>query len=288
MSNFVNDQLSDQERVQLAKLEYQQFFSQQSIVLPNGRFLGKVWQLAPAGLRACAIVDSLADPREVTVLYRGSTMMPVDPDVWTHEWLDTNLPIGRALMSHQHYVPAQLRRAGRWLMKLLAAAPRAQFYLYGHSLGSINAQYAAIACRHPGRIGNAWLYEGSNVYQLLNDEERSWAVQLKGQLHQYIDPLDSLAIGYTDFQHVIGQLHYVDSVFKPRILQHMWGGYRYDDQGRLRLLMPDDPLVQASQALTKGILSDRREWLPTDDSQVIISLRQLMAKAAAWRKSLEN
>ncbi|WP_367341330.1 hypothetical protein [Limosilactobacillus sp.] len=286
MREYVNDQLNDRERVEVAKLEYQELQLDQRITLSGGQYLGEVWQLSPVGFRAFAIADSLADPHEVTVLYRGSTMMPLDPDVWTSEWLDTNLPIGRALMSQHHHVPKQLVEASRWLSQLIKLAPRAKFYVYGHSLGSINAQYAIIMCHHPEQIANAWLYEGSNVYRLLDADERKQAVQFKGQIQQYIDPLDSLAIGYTDFSHVIGQLHYVDSLLKPRIIQHMWGGYRYDDHGSLRLRMPDDPLVQSCQNFTHDLLTSHPLQIPDDDSQTITNLRKLMAMAAELRESL--
>lgn len=286
MRTYVNDRLTDRECVELAKLEYHEVRLGQKIRLEDGKFLGQVWQLAPAGLRAFAVADSSILPREVTVLYRGSTMMPLNPDVWTNEWLDTNLPIGRALMKHHHQIPLQLKEASQWLQHLMALAPRAQFYVYGHSLGSINAQYAIIMCHQPARIGNAWLYEGSNVYRLLNDDERELAVQLKGQIQQYIDPLDLLAIGYTDFSHVIGQLHYVDSLLMPRIIQHMWGGYRYDQRGRLRLRFADDPVVVASQQLTRDMLNNHQLPLPADDSQTIENLRKLMAQAGELRRSL--
>lgn len=286
MRTYVNDRLTDREHVELAKLEYHDVRLGQEIKLENGQSLGQVWQVAPAGLRAFALADSSTLPREVTVLYRGSTMMPLDPDVWTNEWLDTNLPIGRALMEHRHQIPLQLKQSSQWLQHLMALAPRAQFYVYGHSLGSINAQYAISMCHHSEQIGNAWLYEGSNVYRLLNADERAQAIQLKGQIHQYIDPLDLLAIGYTDFSHVIGQLHYVDSLLMPRIIQHMWGGYRYDQVGRLRFRPADDPVVVANQQLTRDMLNNHQLPLPADDSQTIEKLRKLMAQAGELRRSL--
>lgn len=285
---YVNDQLTDRQRVEVAKWEYREVQLDQQIIITSGQNIGRVWQLSPVGFRAFAIADSLTDPNEVTVLFRGSTMMPLNPDIWTSEWLDTNLPIGRALMGHRHHVPTQLVQAGRWLIKLLDTAPHARFYLYGHSLGSINAQYAISMCHRPERIANAWLYEGSNVYRLLNKEERAQAVQFKGQVHQYVDPLDLLAIGYTDFAHVIGQLYYVDSLLKPRIIQHMWGGYRYDSRGKLRLRYPDDPLVQANQSFTQDLINKGQLPLPDDDSQIIMNLRNLMENAAELRRLIDS
>lgn len=277
-THYQNLSLTDKERVELTKLEYQSLRIGQSVRLQDGTKIGRVWQLPPQGLLGYAIADSVDIPREITVLFRGSSMIPLDPESWTSEWLDTNLPVGRALMQGQHQIPQQLKTAAKWVGTLLKEAPQARLFIYGHSLGSINGQYAAIMCPDPSRLINAWLYEGSNVYRLLNDHERVLATQVKANIHQYIDPLDSLAIGYTDYSHVIGQLHYVDSLLIPRIAQHMWGGYRYD-QGHLRLRMNDDLLVTYLQTINLEILSKHQLQIPADDSQVITSLRKLMARA---------
>lgn len=285
---YRNAHLSDQLRVEIARLEYRHLKVGQPIVLSNGLDLGTVWQLAPDKIRGYVLADSIEHPQELTVIFRGSSMIPTNPSSWTTEWLDTNLPIGRSLVAHHHQIPAELKGARKWLDHLLMAKPKARAFVYGHSLGSINAQYAVSTCQHPERVVNAWLYEGSNVYRLLNSAERAAATQVKANIHQYIDPLDLLAVGYTDFSHVIGQLHYVDSVPMPVISQHMWGGYLFDQSGQLSLRAPDDPVVLSLQSLTWRILNNSALNIPADDSQAIVQLRKLMKRAETLRENLQS
>lgn len=285
---YHNANLSDQLRVELARLEYRHLQVGQAVQLSNGVNLGTVWQLAPTEVRGCVIADSIDDPRELTILFRGSSMIPTDPSSWTTEWLDTNLPIGRALVANSHQIPEELKLAAHWLDDLLKTNPQARAFVYGHSLGSINAQYAISTCHFQRQVVNAWLYEGSNVYRLLNSAERAAATQMKANIHQYIDPLDLLAVGYTDFSHVIGQLHYVDSVPMPLISQHMWGGYLFDEAGKLSLRSHDDPLVQSLQSITLRLLKSEQITIPANDSQAIVRLRKLIGKAEELREQIRQ
>lgn len=285
---YRNENLSDQLRVELARLEYRHLKVGQRVKLSNGVDLGTVWQLAPTEVRGCVIADSINHPRELTILFRGSSMIPTDPSAWTTEWLDTNLPIGRALVANNHQIPEELKLAAHWLDHLLETNPQARAFVYGHSLGSINAQYAISTCHFQQQVANAWLYEGSNVYRLLNSAERAAATQMKANIHQYIDPLDLLAVGYTDFSHVIGQLHYVDSMPMPLISQHMWGGYLFDESGKLSLRSAEDPLVQSLQAITLRLLTSEQITIPANDSQAIVRLRKLMGKAEELREQIRQ
>lgn len=109
------------------------------------------------------------------------------------------------------------------------------FFLYGHSLGSINAQFALANCHYPEQIGAAYLYEGPNLYWLLDAKQRQTTTLLRCQIFNYIDPLDVVALGYTDMEHTIGLLRVIDSMMTSPINQHMWGGYQFDKQQNLLL-----------------------------------------------------
>ncbi|WP_143444826.1 hypothetical protein [Limosilactobacillus mucosae] len=63
----------------------------------------------------------------------------------------------------------------------------AHYYIYGHSLGAINAQYALANCIYPTSLNEAWLYEGLNVYWLLNDQQKAQAAILRNKINNYID-----------------------------------------------------------------------------------------------------
>lgn len=113
--------------------------------------------------------------------------------------------------------------------------PTTNFYLYGHSLGSINGQFALANCRYPDQVAGAWLYEGPNLYWLLNARQRKKALNLRCRIFNYIDPRDIVALGYLDVQHTIGLLRVVQSTLISPIGQHMWGGYQFDQAGKLLL-----------------------------------------------------
>lgn len=79
------------------------------------------------------------------------------------EWFKTNLPILRAMLSHERRVPSQLKSASKLLNETINQFKGTQIYIYGHSLDAINAQFALANCHHPEAIGAAYLYEGTNI-----------------------------------------------------------------------------------------------------------------------------
>ena len=235
-SKMINQNLTDWQRVQLAELEYHDWQPNQDVLLPDGKVIGSVIEIFSTddGFRA-TVVQSL-DEDEITVLFRGSSgFRKGDPTTWTNEWLRVNLPVSNAIINQVPDVPQELWTASKNFNQLLDKHPNATFYLYGHSLGSINAQFALANCHQPNQIGQAFLYEGPNLYWLLDKKQRQTATQLRGQILNYIDPLDVIAMGYIDMQHTIGLLKVVDSAMTSPINQHMWGGYQFDKHQRLLL-----------------------------------------------------
>lgn len=133
-----NRNLTDQQRVTVAKLEYQLLEPNQVIILAGQPF-GKVLQhiYTADGLQMFVIENR--PQKEYTLLFKGSSgIMKGNPETWTNEWLDTNLPIGWSMLFQRGEIPQQLRTATRVLNRVLCQHPNAHFYLYGHSLGSIN------------------------------------------------------------------------------------------------------------------------------------------------------
>lgn len=66
--------------------------------------------------------------------------------------------------------------------------------VYGHSLGSMDAQYA-LADLDPddgGRINGAWMYEGPNIYSRLSGKQRKTVDKLNetGLVRNYVDRRD--------------------------------------------------------------------------------------------------
>lgn len=258
---MINQGLSDWQRVQLAQLGYHDWRVNDDVLLPDGLLIGSVIKVfnTADGFRA-TVIRSL-DQREITVLFRGSSgVRKGDPTTWTNEWLRVNLPVGNAIINQVPTVPAESWTASHKFNQLLEQAPQATFYLYGHSLGSINAQFALANCLYPEQIGHACLYEGPNLYWLLSGKQRQTATVLRCQIFNYIDPLDVIAMGYIDPQHTIGLLRIVDSQMTSPISQHMWGGYQFDRKQRLLLknnywrnhrAIIDQQLITAVQQLNR-------------------------------------
>lgn len=230
-----NRQLTDRQRIQLTELAYHQWRVGQSIYLDYGRnFIGKVGKIIHQvnDLYLTVVVNHLE--QEVTVLFRGSTgIISGGHDAWVNQWLKTNFPVGSAILTRQTAIPNQLLSASATLNRLMRAYPNARFWLYGHSLGSINAQYALANCFFPNQLANSYLFEGPNIYWLLSPDQRKRALQIRCQIFNYIDPRDIVTLGYLDYQRVIGLLRVVNSRLVTPIIQHLFGGYQYDSQGRL-------------------------------------------------------
>lgn len=217
--------------------------------------------------------DLTADPaqvKEVTVLFRGSTgigkiISPEWLDV-VNDWVYNDLPmasriigelpstlIGAALggpitgpiagvgafaMSNPDQGTAQLREAADYLKTVMDTYPNARFKLYGHSLGSMNTQYAVASLpsnNYLDRIDGVWVYNGPNTYNVLSDSQKQAVNRIKSKIHNYIDRNDF--IGYLGHgllgmseegsTHAVGIVHYVDGLDKGMTPNHMTEGYQY-------------------------------------------------------------
>ncbi|HIW89406.1 MAG TPA: DUF2974 domain-containing protein [Candidatus Ligilactobacillus excrementipullorum] len=110
----------------------------------------------------------------------------------------------------------QMRASAQTLHDVLKSYPNAQVDVYGHSLGSMNGQYAlANTTKDEARcIRAAYLYEGPNVYSLLNSTEKKRAEQLKNRVFNYVDPKDPVpmtGLDYHDGQKSVGTVVKIDS-----------------------------------------------------------------------------
>lgn len=119
----VNAQLTDQQRVELAGLEYQPLGVGDHVRLSNGKRVGRVKRAfyKQDGLRGTIIVNHHQDHKEITVLFRGSSgLRHGNPTTWSNEWLATNLPIGRSIVEHRvGEIPSQLKSAASLLNRLM-------------------------------------------------------------------------------------------------------------------------------------------------------------------------
>lgn len=241
----VNQKLTDKERIELTKKAYKNLKLGQKIKIGShqiGRVSKKVY--APDGMRAFVI----RRPPEYTIIFRGSSgFTHGNLTTWRDEWFDTNVPIFFALLSNHPKVPSQLNTASIFLNGMLKEHPRAHFYIYGHSLGAINAEYALVNCSHPQRIIRAYLYEGTNIWLLLTNKQKRRARKIRQKILSYVDIHDPVTLGLTASHRMIGKMQYIDSEKMKPITQHMWGGYNFDKKGNLKLREVDREFIRAAK-----------------------------------------
>lgn len=241
----VNKQLTDLERIKLTQKSYQELALGERITIGD-HFIGIVSNsvYASDGMRAFVITN----PNEVTILYKGSYgLVKGNPTTWRDEWLNTNIPILLALLANERRVPSQLKSAAELLNRTISQFKGQRVYLYGHSLGAINAQYALANCHHPEAIAGAYLYEGTNIWLLLDQKQRRRVSEMRSKIYNYVDIYDPVTLGITASPHMVGKLCYVDSKQMKPIKQHMWGGYQFDEQGNVKLRAVDEAFLEESR-----------------------------------------
>ncbi|MFX3991674.1 triacylglycerol lipase, partial [Streptococcus suis] len=78
--------------------------------------------------------------------------------------MDNDLPMTNNIITNKSEVTPQLQSASIILTQGLKDYPNAKITVYGHSLGSMNDQYAMAAVSDIDRIAGAYIYNGPNVY----------------------------------------------------------------------------------------------------------------------------
>ena len=253
MVNIMNKFYSEEERVNIAKQQYEELPLGKKIIIDGGKTVGYVSQIndKPTGEQSFVITDiyvphtasyeERSKVKEVTVLYRGST----SPDKFKTEfsdiyqdWVVNNAPLTTQILSSTQGKPTpQLMSSAQTLKNVLALYPNSQAFVYGHSLGSMTAQYslADLPKSSLSRIGGGFFYQGPNLYSTLTLEQQKIVDKLNSQhkLYNYVDTKDLVPIGYGDGKPTVGHLIYVDSKKAGSLIdQHNWGGYQFKD-GRI-------------------------------------------------------
>ena len=245
----------------------------------NGSFVGTVTYVSDNkdgnGEQVYAVVEDPNLPKdqvtEVTVLFRGSTGMDQvfkqPKDVWD-DWVENDLPIARSILSSSvkqkmdnnlisrvladgvftngrgfssgRYGPTgQLVQSSQALQQIMSDYPNAKINGYGHSLGSMDLQYALsqLSIEQVARINRVWLSNGPNIYSQLTLEEQAIVNLLKSRVDNYIDPRDIIGLGYLDGSlNAVGMVHLVDSKPVGAVNQHMTYGYQLDEDGKIKVL----------------------------------------------------
>ena len=234
---------SDHERQSIANEEYSVYEPSDPLTIKNDKGeledIGTVRQVIENETGLKVYVVESPDNSEVSVLYEGSKA-PFE-EGWEVDWLENDLPMAQSILKGEEGVTSQLKAAASILDDIMLGYPNAKISVYGHSLGSMNAQYALANVRDISRISGAYIYQGPNIYPVLNKEQRQRVDAIKYRIHNYIDDKDMVPLGYPenrmDSVGVVGIMYHVDSEQQLDFIysQHMWGGYVFNEDGSLKI-----------------------------------------------------
>ena len=236
--------------------------------------------------------------QEVTVLFRGSTgpdhILNEAPDVW-NDWAENDAVIAKRIVmqsnpSDRDNSTEQLKASARALKDVMEKYPNAKINIYGHSLGSMDAQYAMadLEAAQIERIQQAYIYNGPDVYRILSPEQRKIVDQIKGRIYNYADPKDKISMVGRDPAKgsigSVGMVYYVDSEQEDFVNQHMTYGYRLDKDGKIKILSNTSAVaynsflvkMESFKRLKKslssdGFTSDERIFLDSEQAKITAS-----------------
>jgi len=237
----MNSMYSEYERKLIAEKEYDNTLQVDNDIYIETRksSIGTVRQVIENETGIKVYVVESPDHSEVSVLYEGSKA-PFD-EGWEVDWFENDIPMAHSILTGEKGTTSQLKASADILNDVLVRYPNAKVTVYGHSLGSMNAQYALANVRDISRISGAYIYQGPNTYPVLTEEQRQRVDAMKYRIHNYVDDKDMIPIGYPknrmDSVGVVGIMHHVDSKQQIDFIysQHLWGGYVFNEDGSLKI-----------------------------------------------------
>ena len=154
------------------------------------------------------------------------------------------------------FPPPQFKDAATHLKEVIQKYPNAKIDLYGHSLGSMDIQYA-LAClteEEAAHVGTVYVYNGPNIYNILTSEQKKRLDALKYKIYNHIDHKDLVSLGYPESgskgaSGIVKQLKTKNLINIG--LQHMMHGYIYDQNGNL-------VLEKGTEAITRKEIIEER------------------------------
>ena len=187
------------------------------------------------------------------------------------DWGANDIPMAGKIVTGGKGVTGQLEASSDYLKEMMDKYPNAKINIYAHSLGSMDAQYALANVTDYSRIKSANIYNGPNIYPTLTEEQKINVSALYDKINNYVDSRDSVGLGYNKGEGTVGKTYkfvgedkiskevskgkvkgaLIGSVFglggavvgknigsvfgnvAGATDQHMWGGYRFDDNGNL-------------------------------------------------------
>mgnify|MGYP000890186031 CR=1 FL=1 len=304
----MNEQYVNDKNLQTAMTEYDSEMDLDHVVkTQSGDQIGTVTQVynntTGAGEQVYAVVknpNEKADKvQEVTVLFRGSTgpdhILNEAPDVW-NDWAENDAVIAKRIMlqkdlSYQDKSTEQLKASARALKDIMEKYPNAKINVYGHSLGSMDAQYsmAALQADQVKRIQQAYIYNGPDIYRILSPEQRKVVDSIKTRIHNYADPDDPISMVGRDMVKgsigSVGLVYYVDSTKEDFVNQHMTYGYQMDKNGKIKILSNTSTVIYNDYLLQMDNYTLLKEKLSeggyTKEEQLFLDSEQAGIAAAS-------
>ena len=186
--------------------------------------------------------------KHVAVVYQGSdTHIISSPLDTASDWIANDIPAGTMAIingirksNNVETIPAMTTQQFASINTINRVAeeyPNAEIYVYGHSLASMDGQFAVAGMNDPSRLKRACLYEGPNVYDNLNAKQKKQADKLtkENKIQNFVDPKDIVAFGYSSGKTAVGNVYHIKNEGYHGVGgQHMWGGYEFDEQGHIK------------------------------------------------------
>lgn len=241
--------MTDEERIKMISQSYMNLEVNKKISVncQTYGYVSKIIDNKKSGEKSFIITDEnskVQKPKEVkqiTILYQGSigiNKILVNPgDVW-RDWGVNNLPTAvQVINAGGATAMPQLKSAAHTVQETMQMYPNAKVSVYGHSLGSMNGQYAIsdLPTAFHDRLEGVYLYQGPNIYSILNPRQQATADKLtnEGKIFNFIDTRDLVPIGYSLTKKQVGTIIEVTSKKVKLGKQHMLGGYLFDQDGNL-------------------------------------------------------
>ena len=162
-----------------------------------------------------ASAEERAQVKEITIMYQGSASPSnffTNAEEFGRDWVFNDAPeflniIKGNLTGQSSKAPGQLEASAAYLKEMMEKYPNAKINLYGHSLGSMDVQYAIANVKDYDRINSVNVYQGPNIYTTLTPEQKANVSALYSKTNNYIDSNDLIGFGYNKGQGTVGKVY---------------------------------------------------------------------------------
>ena len=162
-----------------------------------------------------ASAEERAQVKEITIMYQGSASPSnffTNAEEFGRDWVFNDAPeflniIKGNLTGQSSKAPGQLEASAAYLKEMMEKYPNAKINLYGHSLGSMDVQYAIANVKDYDRINSVNVYQGPNIYTTLTPEQKANVSALYSKTNNYIDSNDIIGLGYFKGQGTVGKVY---------------------------------------------------------------------------------